>query len=183
MYAVRGADALIGVISFSYARFSPDNRAAFPPTFRQFSTLPVPRDYNAAFLYNLEVDPAARGGRAAATLVRAALDRAQRDGCTWAVADGRPSSYRGSTRCEQERARHDPEFARAIDACLAGGPFPPKEQLLRDPTLALYHRLTGCEFLWIMPDFVPEDSAAGGIRVILFGNLTRDWPLRRRSGR
>jgi GNAT superfamily N-acetyltransferase len=183
MYAVQDGEDLHGLISYSYARFSPEDREGFPRTFRDFSTLPVPRDFNAAFIYNLEVDPAARGGRAAPVLVRTVLDRAKRDGCTWAVADGRPSSYRGSMPCAQERVQHDPEFARAIDGHLRGGPFPSRAQLLRDPTLALYHRLTGCEFLWVLPDFVPEDGAAGGMRVILYGNLTEDWPVRRKSGR
>ncbi len=154
------SNRLVGLVSFSYARFSPQDREGFPGTFREFSMTPVPPDYNAVFLYNLEVNCARRGRGHARLLLCEALNQAKAAGCTYAVGDGRISSYRGAQECVQERVKQKTGLKDSIDRYLDGGPFPSTEEFLSDPTLALYHRWTGCSFRWILPDFFPEDHAA-----------------------
>lgn len=179
MIGARDSDRLVGLISFSYARFSPQDFDGFPKTFRKFSMQPIPNDYNAVFIYNLEINRAKRGRGHARLLLCEALDQAKAAGCKYAVGDGRISSYQGADRCVQEHVRRKTRLNEGIDRYLNGGRFPTTEEFLADPTLALYHRLTGCEFLWILPNFIPEDRAAGGCRVIVFGELAT-WRQRAR---
>lgn len=171
MIGLREHGQLVAMISFSLARFSPDDFAAFPKSFQAFSTLPVPINPNAMFIYNLEVATHGRGRGIVYLLFREAFALGKQLGCTYAVGDGRISAYRGSSRHQQEKVDPKPELKRAIDRYLSGGPFPSKQEFLLDPTLALYHRLTDCQFLWIIPNFASEDTAAGGIRVIVYGEL------------
>lgn len=178
MLGVYESGELVAMTSFSFARFSPKDRDSFPRTFRAFSTTPAPADFNAAFLYNLEVAHQRRGRGHARALLIEAFDQANEAGCIYAVGDGRVSSYRGRDDRQVEQVRSSHTIKRAIDRHMRGGAFPTKEEFLSDPTLALYHRLTGCEFLWIMNDFCPEDRAAGGYRVIVYGELA-SWRLRR----
>lgn len=172
MIGARDRGRLVGMIAFSYAHFSPHDFEGFPQTFRKFSTQSPCPNYNACFIYNLEVDSHRRGLGFARPLVCAALDRAKEDGCVFSVADGRASTYGETNPCSQERGKQNVGFRSAIDRYLDGGRFPTNDEFMLDPTLALYHRLTGCEFLWIIPEFVPEDRAAGGLRVILYGEMT-----------
>jgi len=78
--------------------------------------------------------------------------------------------------CDQEFVKPKPRLKGAIDRYLSGGSFPTNEEFLEDSTLALYHRLTGCRFLWIIPGFASSDVAAGGIRVIVYGQLAHWEP-------
>lgn len=172
MFGMRAGRNLVGMIAFARARFSPNDFASFPKCFSEFSTVPPPASPNAIFIYNLEVLPESRGGRVARTLVHAAINSAVADRLAYAVADGRVTAYNGSEPCSQERMRRKESLHGSLDRYLAGGPYPKREELLSDPTLALYHRLTGCNFHWIIPNFFPEDRAAGGIRVILYGALS-----------
>ncbi len=166
MLGAEMAGKLIGKICFSYANFSPNDFEGFPKTFQEFSHQPRPERYNTVFVYNLDVIPNYRGGKAASLLIRAMFERAKKDGCTYVVVDGRPSSYNGSV-AKEEQIRQNPELKAALDSYLAGGPFPTDEILLTDPTLAFYIRVAGGgKFLWIIPGFLPEDKPAGGIRII-----------------
>ncbi len=171
MIGIREDGALVAMLSLSYSRFSPDEFDSFPKVFGEFSMRPPVANPNAVFVYNLEVAKRRRGRAHAAALLQRAWALGKGRGCTYAVGDGRISSYTGSVKCDQERVRHQPTLALAINRHLDGGPFPSDRELLTDPTLALYRRLTGCHFLWIIPNFIPEDHAAGGIRVIIFGLL------------
>ncbi len=164
---IREGEKLVGKICFSYSFFSPDDKKKFPATFHEFSNQPKIKDSNAAFVYNLDVDPQYRSGKYASKLIQAMLKEVQNYGCRYIVADGRPSSYNGSSEFEQEKVKQNLEFKKAIDRYLEGGQFPTDLEFMKDPTLAFYKRLTGCKFLWILPGFIPEDKSAGGIRVIL----------------
>jgi hypothetical protein len=172
MLGIRDGAIIRSMISYSLARFSPDSYDSFPKTFREFSLLPEPSDANAVFIYNLEVARSLRGGRDARLLLRAALDRAKASGCTYAVGDGRISSYAGDDSCPQAKTSRTQKLRRSVDRYLAGGRFPTDDELLLDPTLALYRRITGAEFLWIIPEFIREDRASGGLRVIVYGPLS-----------
>ncbi len=172
MIGVLEDDELTGMISFSYSNFSPDDYEKFPKGFGEFSSQEPSENYNSAFIYNLSILPKERGRYYAQMLIREALETARNKGCEYAVADGRCPSYNGSSGFEQENVKQRIEFKEAIDRYLGGGPFPEKEELLKDPTLAFYHRFG--EFLWIMPDFLPEDKPSGGIRVIIYKKLSED---------
>lgn len=176
MIGLREQRRLVAMISFSLARFSPDDFEAFPKNFRAFSTQPVPINPNAMFVYNLEVASKSRGRGIVYLLFREAFTLGRKLGCTYAVGDGRISAYQGSGQHQQENVDAKPELKRAIDRYLLGGQFPSQQEFLLDPTLALYHRLTDCKFLWIIPNFASEDVATGGIRVIVYGELASWQP-------
>lgn len=162
---------LVGKICFSYSNFSPNDFEDFPKTFHEFSHQPRPDRYNSVFVYNLDVIPDQRGGKASSLLIRTMFERAKKDGCAYVVIDGRPSSYNGSD-AKEEQVRQNPKLKAALDDYLAGGPFPTDEELMTDPTLAFYMRkTTGGKFLWIIPNFLPEDEPAGGIRVIMYKEI------------
>ena len=107
------------------------------------------------------------------TLFRPALGRAVGDGCCHGFANSRIPTYASSDpRFPQEQVAYQPQVPAAIAAYLAGGEFPSNEVLRVDPMLAIYYRFTKCQFLWIVPDFAPDDTATGGIRTIMFSDLT-----------
>ncbi|MFA7244259.1 MAG: hypothetical protein WC080_03180 [Patescibacteria group bacterium] len=163
MLGARLDGELVGKICFSYSRFYPSDPKAFSRNFGEFSTMPMETSHDCAFVYNLNVQDKYRNARTAVLLAQAMLGRIKSDGCILGIADGRPASYNGSPR---EGIRQRPAFKEAIDRHLAGGPFPTDRELCLDPLLAFYYRLGG-KFLWIAPDFIPEDAATGGLRVIM----------------
>ncbi len=172
MLGIQQDDRLIAMASFSYCRIDPLDFGTFPKTLKELCLQPTPRDFDSALLYNLEVEPQSRGQLHWQTLFRAALQRAVSAGCRQGFANARVPSYAGSDpRFPQERVAHRPDVRAAIDAYLAGGPFPGDEILIKDPLLAIYRRLTGCKFLWIVPNFAPDDTATGGVRVIMYLDL------------
>jgi len=126
-------------------------------------------DYNAAFVYNLDVHPHYWGTLCARKLITAMLKRAKSDRCQYAVVDGRPSSYCGT---DWEKVAQNPTVRAAIDRYLSGGDFPTDSELTRDPTLGFYrlvcmsNKVPERRFLWIIPNFLPEDKATNGLRVI-----------------
>lgn len=161
---------LIGKICFSYTHFSPDRPEDFPRTFKIFSHLPMATGYNAAFVYNLDVHPRYRRTSCARGLISAMIERSTLDGCRYVVVDGRPLSYNGS---ERDKVAQNPVVKAAIDRYLSGGGFPTDRELTTDPLLGLYRLMspTG-QFLWIIPDFLTEDEATGGLRVIRYIDLS-----------
>jgi len=58
-----------------------------------------------------------------------------------------------------------------IERYLQSGEFPPQEEFLNDPVLALYHRLSGCRFLRLLSNYFPQDKASGGWHVLLYKEL------------
>lgn len=169
MFGIEENGKLLGKICFSYSNFSPDDRNQFPQTFQEFSHQPEVKDPNAAFVYNLDIEPESRNSRYAIDLIKTMENTVRQAGCEYVVIDGRPSSYNGSDS-SYEQVKQKPKLKEAIDQYLEGGSFPTDKQLMEDSTLALYARLGG-KFLWIMPNFVPEDKPAGGIRVIMSKEL------------
>jgi hypothetical protein len=158
---------LVGQISFSYIRFSPEDPSDYPTTFKAHSHQPVPPDANAVCIYSLGVLPTARQVVLVRDLIESAFGRGEAAGLLHAVADGQLPSFNGNA---QVRAR--PETRRMIERFLESGSLPDDEEFLHDPALAMYRRLTGCRFLRLFPDFIPSDSASGGWRVLLYRPLT-----------
>jgi GNAT superfamily N-acetyltransferase len=176
---------LVGMISFSYRYFDPHDRDTFPYAEREFGLLPVPTDYNALFMYNFEVAPGSRGRAFPKLLFLAALERASRDGCKFAVACPRIPSYAGSHEYPQESVEQRPEVKAAIDRQVRGERYPALDELLKDPLLALYYRLgqvVRCRFHWVIPQFAPYDHASGGIRILLYGEIPDPNPAVSRPG-
>lgn len=160
---------IIGKICFLYNNFDPEKSYKFPKKFSEFSSMPKLNFFNAAFVYDLDIEHNYRdGGKLARFLVHEAIKRAKKDGCKYIVGDGRCPSYNGS---KIEGLKQNICFKRAIDEYIEKEIFPQQKDFLLDPTLAFYHRVTGCKFLWIIPDFIPEDKASGGIRVILYKEI------------
>jgi GNAT superfamily N-acetyltransferase len=157
---------LAAKIAFAYARFDPLDQDLFPATFHEFAMQPRMDGFNACFIYNLDVRPDRRAQGFAYVLIRRALQAAQQAGCVFGVADVRPSSYRGA-QSSAEQVESQPEVRAALDAYVRSGVVPPIEVLCKDRTFALYHRLTGAPVWSIRPDFIPDDHASGGFRIII----------------
>ena len=175
MFGLEHEGRLVGMVSFCYGHFDPSERESFPKTVKELCLQVVPKEYNAVYIYNLEVEPEHRGRRNATLFIRAAMKKAKEDGCIQAVANARIPSYAGSRpEDRQENISLQPALKAAIDRHLAGGPFPTTDELLLDPLLSLYHHVSGCEFIWIIPDMAPEDIATGGIRVIAWLDMA-EW--------
>lgn len=168
--------ALQGVISFSYGCFTPDDPSTIPDNFKDWSSQPVPKNFDTVFIYNLGRLPQTRGIGAVRALTQHALDRAKRDGCRQAVAEGPIPSYAGN-----DHARPNPEIRHGLDAFARGGSPPPPDLLFKDPHLALYRQLCPCAIIRVLPNFLPADAASGGFRAMLFRDL-RDFIPRLPAG-
>lgn len=168
MLGIKSNEKLIGKICFSLSNFSPDNREAFPKAFSDYSHQPRVEKPNAAFVYDLDVNPDYRNTEYARKLIKAAMERALVSGCKFFVADCMTQSYNGNPK---ENIKQIPSFKKAIDDYLNGGRFPTDEELMQDSYLAFLKRFTGGRFLWIMPNFIPQDRASGGIRIIGYVDL------------
>ncbi len=162
---------LVGQISFSFIRFSPDDPSSYPTTFKAHSSQPVLPDANTVCLYSLGVDPADRRVVLFRDLVEGALAMGRQAGLEHAVADGQLPSYNGN---DQVKAR--PEIRRMLERFRETGAMPSDAEFLHDPALAMYRRLTACRFYKLLPDFIPEDTASGGWRVLLYRVLTPPLP-------
>ena len=170
MLGIKNGERLIAKICFYYSDFHPRHMELLPYNFRMYSqqkSMP-PTDACTISVYNLDVDPEFRGGKYAINLLKAVADQAKKSGCTYVIGDGRCPSYNGSP---PEGIAQNLEFKKAIDAYLAGGPFPTDEQLRKDKMLGFYQKATGCVFSEIIPNFIPEDPAAGDLRVLLVMNV------------
>jgi len=157
---------LVGTIAFSATEFSPDALDDIPRTFDAYSTQPVPADANTLCLYSIGVLQDSRGLACTPPLIRAALDAGRSQGLVAGTADGPLPSLNGN---DQVRAK--PEIRRLVENFVATGAMPPAGEFLHDPVIALYTRLTGCRVLALLPDFIPEDTASGGWRALLYVDL------------
>jgi ribosomal protein S18 acetylase RimI-like enzyme len=166
-----GPDYLVASLCFAPTREEPFDRSRFPRDFATFSSMPRSEPVRSCYVYNLCVHPAWRGAPVVRPLMRAGVEHARGLGARWLVADGRCPSYAGAIDEGPDKVRADPAFRAAIDAWAATGQQPPDEELLRDPLLRFYRRMVACQFLHLMPDFLPEDRGSGGYRVIFASDL------------
>jgi hypothetical protein len=163
---------LAAVVSVVPTRESPFDAARFPRNFEQFSTLPRSEPVNSVYAYNLCVHPAHRGDTAARDVIALGIKLVRREGARWLAGDGRCPSYCGSSDNGTDGIRADPEFHAALDSWTATGERPPLQTLIRDPFLRFYYRLLDCEFLYLLRDFLPQDTSSGGHHVIFVKDLS-----------
>lgn len=163
--------ALAGMGCFSYAWLPPagiDALAGFPRDEHEFCSWPVPKEFNAAFAYNLAILPRYRSYPVLRMLFHAGLERMQRDGVRYGFNCVRLASYNGSEAhgFATESIPQRPRLKAAIDRYLAHGVFPSREVLDLEPLARLERRLCDCVYRWILPDFAPWDAASGGHRLL-----------------
>lgn len=159
---------LVGSFSFSYSRFSLNCPDELPATFKGLSNRPMCNNYNTAFAYNFNIHPGARGGTLTRELLWTGLNRMREDGCQHLLAAVRCPSYNGSLGADVEAIQSSPGFRQTIDTSIQTGKLPATRELIVDPLLRFYRRTLDCEFLKIVPDFLPEDAPSGGYGVIFY---------------
>jgi len=157
---------LVGTIGFSLIRFDRHDMTGFPPTFKAYSTQAVPPEPDTVCIYSLGVEPGSRVLQVAKLLVHSCFDEGFHGGLGQAIADGPLPSYAGNSQVKQR-----PEVRAMVDRYVATGQLPSHEEFLHDPVLALYRRLTECNFIALLPDFIADDEASGGWRVLLWGEF------------
>jgi len=182
IFGLRFGEKLIGKTAFCYSNFDPKKSPEeqnFPQNFKEFSSIPKPEQFNAAFFYDLDVDPEFRGEIPAKTLIDAAVVRVTQKGCRYGVADVRVPSYNGSLGFEQERRPQKPEFKKVIDKYVDPDkkivPIAQEDLdfMYLEPTMRFYHQMTGAIPLWIAKDFIPQDEPSGGFRIIAYRELKK----------
>jgi len=169
-HTVLGAEnssGLIGQVSFLSAEFDPLNQAAFPQSQMELSLQPNKPGANAGFIYNLATAPGYRGLSLVRKLYRAATEAIVASECEFVVGAVRMPSYRGSQAGPTENIPMSPVFSAAVDRYLAGGRLPSLREFCHDPLLAFHHRMSGGDFVWILPGFEPNDAASGGMYTVL----------------
>ncbi len=162
---------LVGLTSFSYTRFSPDNLDGLPGTFSEFSSRPRCNDYNTAYVYNLNIHPDYRGKTLTRKLVWATVDRFRKDNCSYLLGAGRCPSYNGSQGAGTEAIEPSHAFRRTIDSAMQSGKLPATGELIVDPVLRFYRRTLGCKFLRVTAEFLPGDTPSGNFGVIFYKAL------------
>jgi hypothetical protein len=161
-----GEQGLIASACYVYTHENPLDASNFPKTFAKYSSLPCSEPIVSLYVYNLCVHPAYRGQPVVRSLIDAVVGDACRVGANYLVGDGRCPSYNGTNGSAAEKVHCNPRFRQIIEQWHASGEKPPDAELIGDPLLRFYYRVLGCRFLHLMPDFIPEDVASGGYRVI-----------------
>ncbi len=156
---------LVGAICFSVLEVG-DDYDSLPSTFKEYSRQPVPEAPDSLCIYSLGVVPSARGMACARLLIRSAFDEARRQGFCQVLADGAFPSFAGN-----DQVAPRPAVRQMLERYLETGRFPEQSEFLQDPVFAFYYRLTECRFVKLLPDFLPEDTASGGWRVLLQRDL------------
>ncbi len=157
---------LAGATAFSGANLGGPGFERLPATFKEYSTQPVPGDAKTLCIYSLGVAPSARGISSSRALINSAFEYGRRHGLRDVVADGPLPSLVGT-----DQIRPRPGVRSMIERYVETGELPVQEAFLQDPVLALYFRLTGCRFVKLLADFLPEDTASEGWRVLLHRDL------------
>ena len=174
MFGIEFEAQIQALICMRFGWFDPGRADIYPATETEHCLLPNEATRNAAFIYNLEVDPDCRGSLLVRDLILFALGDAIRSGCRFAVATARIPAYNGSDpKYPQESVPQCAQFRGAIDRYLEGGPYPTREEFLLDPCLALYNRFGTCNFSPILRNFSPDDIPSGGMRVVCWRDIAQ----------
>lgn len=162
---------LAASVCFTPTAEDPFDRARFPKTFAAFSSLPRSEPVRSIYVYNLCVHPDFRGPATVRPLMATTVRSYLHLGARWLVGDGRCAAYAGAQPGAPDKVRADPVFRAAIDRWRQTGEQPPDEVLIREPLLRFHYRQLRCRFLYLMPDFLPEDVSSAGYRVIFVADL------------
>lgn len=169
--AVSG-DQVIAAACFVATGEEPGSSNPFPETFSAFADTPASSPVRSLYVYSLGVHPEWRGGATVHQVIQAVVDEGRRLGARRLVGDGRCPSYCGAAADGPDKVIAQPVFRAAIDAWDRNGLRPSDEVLMLDPVLRFYHRTLGCRFLHLAPNFLPDDHASGGYRVIFEMDLS-----------
>ena len=151
----------------------PEGAGEFPETFDAFAGLAASVPVRSLYVYSLGVHPRWRGGAVVRKVIQNVIDEGRRLGAKRLVGDGRCPSFNGAATSEPDTTVIRPLFRRAIQEWHRTGRKPDDEMIILDPVLRFYHRTLGCRFLHLAPNFLPEDHASGGYRVIFAMDLTQ----------
>jgi len=163
---IRGPDGhLLGTIGYSSLHLG-DTCDGLPPRFKEYSLQVVPPDPDTYCIYSLGVAPEARNLACSRLLLGTVFADGRRRGFRRVIGDGSIPSLRGN-----DQVAPRPEIREMIDRYQRTGRFPEQHEFLRDPLLAFYQRIVHCRFVKLMPDFLPEDAASEGWRVLLESTL------------
>jgi len=163
-------DRFIAAVCYYHTSQEPGDFRGFPRSFRSFSSMPASTPVRSTYVYSLCVTPEERGRGSVQAVVDCVIADARAVGARIIVGDGRCAAYAG-TEHGPDRVRHDPVFQQAIDCWHRTGARPETRLLIRDPLLRYHSRRNGCELVHLAPDFLPEDRASGGFRVIFVKHL------------
>jgi len=162
---------LVGLTSFSYTRFNPDDPAGLPRTFGEFSSRPRHSNHNTAYVYNLNIHPDYRGESLTRKLIWAGIEQLREDNCVHLLGAGRCPSYNGNPGAGIESVQASRTFRKTIDNSVVSGILPSTKELIVDPVLRFYRRTLGCKFLRVAPEFLPGDTPSGNFGVIFYKAL------------
>jgi len=150
---------------------SPFEETAFPTDFASFSSLPRTEPVMSSYAYSLCVRPEWRGHPTVFRVLDRLLEASRAAGARYLVADGRCPSFNGVAEQGPDRVARNPDFRSSIVRWQETGIRPSDQALIADPVLRFYKRYLRCRFLHLAPDFIPEDLASGGFRVIFAVDL------------
>jgi hypothetical protein len=162
---------LIGVTAFSYSQSVEPTLSLLPKTFKEFSSQTHHERHGSAFVYNFNVHPDYRGTTMTRRLIFAGVSRLIKDGCDYLIGVARCPSYNGSLHTPFEYVEYSPQFQALMNDHLLRGTTPPASELTADPLLRFYHRVLGCDFLGVVPDFLSGDEPSGGLGVVFCKRL------------
>lgn len=163
-------DRFIAAVCYYHTSHEPGDFRGFPRSFQSFASMSASAPVRSTYVYSLCVTPQERGRGSVQAVVDCVVADARAVGAKVIVGDGRCAAYAGSEH-GPDRVRHDPVFQQAIDSWHRTGVRPETSLLIRDPLLRYHHRRNGCELVHLAPDFLPEDLASGGFRVIFVKHL------------
>ena len=162
---------LVGVTSFLYTQFDPNLPEMLPSSFHLFSSLPMHPQPNSAFVYNLNMHPRHRGEILTRKLIFTGIDQLLKDNIKYLVGASRCPSYNGNTDSSAEKIVQSTRFRQIIDASMLSGSIPSNKMLSIDPVVRFYRRTLHCDFMKIVPNFLPGDLPSGGFGIYFCKSL------------
>jgi hypothetical protein len=169
-------DTLIGLASFAYKWFdSKEETKLFCQNYwHPFYKMNMETPHNTVMIYNVELLPSKRNVTHIYTLLNAMMKKAYTDGCQFLIGISRIPSYKGDTYNHIEKKD---SLSNALDQYIKDGIIPKQSILLKDPLIHLYKHIGRCEVLTVIKDYLPEDIPSGGIRAIVYTELTNQWEV------
>jgi len=165
-WAAVSGNNLVAAGNYVYTDINPLAEASFPKSFTAFFRTPQSGPILTSFVYNLCVRPDWRGSPAVFRVMDALVSQARLAGARYLVGNARCPSFNGSVSEGPERIAMRPAVRAIIEQWHRTGQRPDDRRLGRDPLLKFYKRALACDFTYLMPEFLPGDTASGGYGVI-----------------